>query len=316
MSKALPLISICIPSYHREAYLRRLLDSIRLQTYTHYEVIISDDSKDNGVERLATEYAKIFPVMYSRNNSPAGTPANWNIAISKATGEWIKIMHDDDWFSSGSALQKFAETARDKGCPFIFSACNNIHPGGKSVNEFLEGWKKDMLAENPLNLMYANVIGHPSTVMHRRDEDILYDTRFKWVVDIDFYIRYLQKHNGYAYIPEMLVNIGTDDTQVSGALYKNPSVEVPEYLAMLAKYPSGLLMEHEYVFHCVWNLVRRFRIKDINTIKMFGYEGRLPDHVQSIIDFQQHIPRLILKQTNWSKALMKKCYRKLKAQGL
>ena len=316
MNEEWPLISICIPAFQRVGHLRRLLESIAIQSYKRYEIIISDDSPDETVKQLVDRFTSSLPIHYSKNDPAAGSPYNWNIAMKKAGGEWIILMHDDDWFALPTSLQKFAEAARDTTRDFIFSACNNIYASGREVPEFLDGWKKEMLEENTLNLFFLNMIGHPSTVMHRKDDNILYDSQFKWVVDIDFYIRYLQQHNGYAYIHEMLVNIGTDDTQVSNVLYKNPRVEIPEYLTMLAKFSSGLLMEHEYVFHCVWNLVKRFSIRNIKMIGEFGYTGQLPDHLQDIIDYQKHVPRIIIKQTNWSKALMKNCYRKIKAQGL
>lgn len=63
---------------------------------------------------------------------------------------------------------------------------------------------------------------------------------------------------------------------------------MPEYLSMLAKFPPGLLLQHEYVFHCVWNL-KRFRIKNPETIKDLGYNGQLPDHIEDIIAFQKPI---------------------------
>lgn len=310
------LISICIPAYRRTDYLRRLLESISTQTFKNYEVIITDDSPDDSVASLVAEFSGSLPILYSKNEPAAGTPANWNIAIGKARGEWIKLMHDDDWFASATALQKFADEAAIGDHNFIFSACNNIYASGKEVNEFLAGWRKDMLEEDARNLFFLNVIGHPSTVMHRRDDRILYDPQFKWVVDIDFYIRYLEAHKGYAYIPEMLINIGTDDTQVSSSLYKNPFVELPEYLTMLAKFPSDLLMRHEYVFHCVWNLLKRYRIDKIDKIGKYGYKGQLPDRLQDIINYQRTIPRIIIKQPKWSEKLMRKCYRKLKDQGL
>lgn len=310
-----PFISICIPAFKRVTHLQRLLESLTVQLYHHYEVIITDDSPDESVKQLADRFAASLPLFYSKNDPAAGSPGNWNIAMQKAKGDWIILLHDDDWFASPGSLNKFADAARHTTCDFIFSACNNIFSSGKEVHEFLTGWKKEMLEESTLNLFYQNVIGHPSTVMHRKDDQVVYDTRYKWVVDIDFYVRYLQKHKGYFYIPEMLVNIGTDDTQASFLLYKNPLVEIPEYFSMLAKFPAGLLLQHEYVFHCVWNLVKRFRIKDKKMIEELGYTGQLPDHLQEIIDFQKPIPRLIIKQSNWSKRLMKRCY-KMIAQGL
>lgn len=311
-----PFISICIPTYKRAENLERLLRSIAIQTYTGYELIISDDSPDDSVEALVRRFSGSLNINYSRNDPATGMPGNWNITIDKASGRWIKLMHDDDWFADAQALKKFADAAVTTKEHFIFSACNNVHfPSGKNVPEFLSDWKKNMLAQTPLNLFYANVIGHPSTVMHRKDSNILYDTNFKWVVDIDFYMRYLLKYPGYTYIDEMLVNIGTDDTQMSFSLHKNPRVEVPEYLSMLAKFPPGLLMEHEYVFHCVWDLVKRFRIKDRAVIHELGYEGPLPDKLDEIIAYQRPVPRFILKQTDWSKLLMKRCYASLKRQG-
>lgn len=311
-----PFISICIPAYKRAAHLERLLESVRIQTFTDYEVVVSDDSPDDAVTQLIDRYKDLIPIRYWHNIPSAGTPANFNVVMINASGEWIKIMHDDDWFSSETSLQKFADAARNATCNFIFSACNNIYSGsGKQVNEFLKGWKKKMLEDNTLNLLFLNVIGHPPTTMHRKDDGILYDLNFRWVTDVDFYIRYFIKHPGYIYLDEMLVNIGTDETQVTSSLYKNPKVEVPEYLLLLSRFPSNLLLQHEYVFHCVWNLVRRFRIKNIVMIREFGYEGPLPDHIQDIIDFQKPIPRIIIKQTDWSKILMKQCYRKI-VQGL
>ncbi|CAN5863669.1 hypothetical protein BH11BAC4_BH11BAC4_13160 [soil metagenome] len=309
-----PFISICIPAYKRVAYLKRLLDSITIQNYKHYEIIVSDDSPDDSITQLVTSFAAL-PITYIKNHPSAGTPGNWNVAIEHATGDWIKLMHDDDWFASPDSLQQFATAINSSSADFIFSACNNIDASGKEVNEFLEGWRKDMLEENSLNLFFLNVIGHPSTVLHRRDNAIIYDTQYKWVVDIDFYIRYLQAHPGFLYIPEMLVNIGIDDSQVSFALYKNPRVELPEYLSMLAKYPPDLLLKHEYVFHLVWNMLKRYRIKNTDMIRNYGYHRRLPEKLQEIIDFQKPIPRIIIKQTGWSRSLMKRCYKKL-SQGL
>ena len=44
------LISICIPAYKNTSFLKRLLESLLQQTYTHFEVILSDDSPDDTVK--------------------------------------------------------------------------------------------------------------------------------------------------------------------------------------------------------------------------------------------------------------------------
>ena len=118
-----PFFSICIPAYERVGYLRRLLDSIAIQTFRDFEVIVSDDSKSEAVFNLIKEYPELN-IRYYKNLPSLGTPANWNSAIRQASGEWIKLIHDDDWFASPDSLKVFASYA-DQGSKFIFSAYAN-----------------------------------------------------------------------------------------------------------------------------------------------------------------------------------------------
>jgi glycosyltransferase involved in cell wall biosynthesis len=302
-----PFISICIPTCKNVDYLRHLLQSIIIQTFKDYEVVVTDNSPDNSAEQLTNDLSEKLAIRYYRNNPPTGMAENFNIVLHKARGEWIKIMHDDDWFTSNVSLQKFADVALSTQKKFIFSAYNDIHaPSGKQVNEYLTISKKKLLDEDPLNLFSLNVIGHPSTVMHKKDDGILYDPQFKWVSDIDFYMRYLMKYPGYEYIPEMLVNISVDDNQMSARYYKNPKVEIPEYFNLLNKY-AVKLTDWEHVFHAFWMIVRKFKIKAIQDIRDAGYYGAIPHELPVIIKYQKNIPRIILKQTPYSNYFMKKC---------
>ncbi|MDO9375073.1 MAG: glycosyltransferase family 2 protein [Ferruginibacter sp.] len=103
------LISICIPAYKRIKDLKQLLDSINVQTFKDFEVIVTDDSPDDTVRKFLVEYNPDFKLVYFKNDPVLGTPENWNEGIRKATGDWIKIMHDDDYFTSIYSLQFFAD---------------------------------------------------------------------------------------------------------------------------------------------------------------------------------------------------------------
>jgi glycosyltransferase involved in cell wall biosynthesis len=61
-----PFISICIPAYKRTNYLKRLLDSIVLQNFHDFEVIISDDSNDNSVSELIHDFKEKIKVLLLR----------------------------------------------------------------------------------------------------------------------------------------------------------------------------------------------------------------------------------------------------------
>jgi hypothetical protein len=168
-----------------------------------------------------------------------------------------------------------------------------------------------MLDDSIFCLFYLNVIGHPSVMMQKKDLSIQYDSNFNWVLDIDYYMRYLNAHPGYHYIPNKLVNIGKGSTQESNKYYKNIKVELPEYFFLLSKYEPDLCLKNQYVFHLIWNMLKRYKIKHVDQIYAAGYKGVMPARIDEIIAYQKYIPRIIIKQTPWSKKLMNKCFKEV-----
>src|SRR5882762_218068 len=131
-------ISICIPAYKRVSFLRRLLDSIQVQTYRHFEVVVTDDSPDNEVFELCRAHFLTGSIRYFKNEKKLGTPENWNESIRRARGEWIKLMHDDDWFANPVALKIFAEAvSQNPGKDFFFSCYSDVYldEGGNTSQE-------------------------------------------------------------------------------------------------------------------------------------------------------------------------------------
>ncbi|HUZ60328.1 MAG TPA: glycosyltransferase, partial [Hanamia sp.] len=88
----MPLISICIPAYKHVDYLKKLLDSVSIQTFKDFEVVITDDSPDDGVKQLLETFPTTNNIRYYKNSKALGTPENWNEAIRKSEGTWIKLM--------------------------------------------------------------------------------------------------------------------------------------------------------------------------------------------------------------------------------
>jgi glycosyltransferase involved in cell wall biosynthesis len=309
-----PFISICIPTYQRPHLLKKLLDSISSQTFRDFEIIINDNSPDDTVEQLVKSYKEQLPISYHHNNPTTTASENCNAVMQRANGEWIKLMHDDDWFATPVALQKFADAAKQSGKDFIFSACTQVWlDSGKEQKDFLTEEKQQWLSESPFCLFYLNVIGHPSVTMHKKDNSVLYDTTIRWVLDIDFYMRYFQKHPGYHYIDESLVNIGKDPSQETNKYYKNRAVELPEFFRLLAKYEPDLNLKNRHVFHLIWNMLKRYKIKNPQEIRDAGFKGQLPERIEQMIAYMKFIPRIIIKQTPWSKKLVLRCYKKVAA---
>lgn len=115
-------VSIRTPAYKRTQSLKRLLDSILSQTYHLYEVIITDDSPGTEVFDLVSLHPLAAAIKYFKNDLRLGAAGNWNESIRRAKGDWIKIMHNNDWFGNPSALKVFADSARHSpDSSFLFS---------------------------------------------------------------------------------------------------------------------------------------------------------------------------------------------------
>ncbi len=300
---AQPTISICIPAYKRTDFLKRLLDSIAIQNYSSFEVLVTDDSPGTEVEDLCKLYNSKFSLQYFRNTTQLGTPENWNEAIRKAKGEWIKLMHDDDWFSRPDALGKFASVAEQDNSAMIFSSYYDVFlSSGKEKKVIPDGIRFRQLKKESATLLSRNIIGPPSVVIHRNDGKHLYDPKLKWLVDVDMYIRRLQ-NNKIIYLPEALIKVGVGDEQVTASVHGAAEVEIPEHFYFLEK--TGIQrLRHMLVYDYWWRFIRNFSIMDESMLKKFGYQGNLHPVLKSMMNWQKRIPHFLLKSGFASKPIM------------
>ena len=92
-----PKISIIVPVYKVEQYLRRCLDSIVAQTCTDWECILIDDGSPDNSGKICDEYAEKdgrFKVIHQENQ---GVSAARNAGLDCARGEWVTFVDSDDW---------------------------------------------------------------------------------------------------------------------------------------------------------------------------------------------------------------------------
>jgi glycosyltransferase involved in cell wall biosynthesis len=298
------LISICIPAYKNPEFLKRLLDSIAIQSFKNFEVIITDDSPDDGLINLVESYKTQFSLAYFRNFPAEGTPENWNQSIRMAAGQWIKLMHDDDWFSNKDALSSFAGFINQHPkIEFIFSAYENIFlKDGRKERIFPGNFRMKMLKKNPATLFSRNIVGPPSVTIHRANADITYDKQLKWLVDIDFYMRWLQKTEA-AFIPNNLICVGISDQQVTMDCFRRRPVEIPENFYVLNRTGRKNL-KNIMVYDAWWRLMRNLEIKKTEDIRGAGYQGEIGEAIISMINWQCRVPSWFLKQGLFSKCIM------------
>ena len=134
MNSLNPFFSICIPTYEMNGlgklYLRSTFEILSNQTFTNFEVIISDHSKDNSIEDLCIEFKNSFDIKYIRYKVYRGSSsANINSAIKNASGHWIKVLFQDDYLDGSNALKIIFDQINNSDGGWLVCACQHTNDG-------------------------------------------------------------------------------------------------------------------------------------------------------------------------------------------
>jgi glycosyltransferase involved in cell wall biosynthesis len=298
-------ISICIPTYNSGTKLEKLLDSIKVQTFKNYEIIVSDDSPNESVKEIVEQKYKDLNIQYYHNPLPLGTPGNWNNALSKTKGDWIKLMHHDDWLMDETVLQTFVDhIGKDPGAKLIYCAFRNINTDDGSSTDGSTSWFELMLLKwNYLNL-YKNFIGNPScTLVSAALKPYEYDKRIKWLIDFDFYTWYFRREKKFTYINKPLIAFRIHSGQVTAQSQRNPKVEIPESFILYDKYGIEIL-RNIFVYDFFWRMYRNLGIKSVQQLEEYlGYQCKYPA-VVNMISLQNNVPAIFLRKGYLSKPVM------------
>lgn len=129
------LVTVYIPTHNRATMLERAVNSVLRQTYCNIEIIISDDgSSDNTSEIVAKLSEKHKNIVYLRSELPKGACHARNLAINKASGEFITGLDDDDEFEI-ERIREFVEISKVKSnYSFISSGVKKIQKEGIAYN--------------------------------------------------------------------------------------------------------------------------------------------------------------------------------------
>ena len=95
MTAHFPLVSVIVPVYNMDAYLKETLDSILSSDYSNFEVIIMDDGSTDNSLKIAQDYASHDSRVKVYSQPNAGACAARNHAISLAQGEYILPVDSD-----------------------------------------------------------------------------------------------------------------------------------------------------------------------------------------------------------------------------
>ena len=126
-------VSVIIPAYNAEKYIKRCLDSIIGQTYSELEIIVVNDGSTDQTKEILQQYSDSRVLIFHQENQ--GVSSARNRALEEASGEYIIFVDGDDYVEA-EYIQKMLNAAEKKKCDLI--ACGYVvqDTHGKEVSAF------------------------------------------------------------------------------------------------------------------------------------------------------------------------------------
>ena len=253
-------ISVIMPVYNGERYLREAMESILNQTYKDFEFIIINDASKDSTEEIIKSYND-DRIVYLKNEQNLGVAGTLNRGLDVAKGEYIARMDADDIsFSYRFQMQvDFLDNNKNVG------VCGgNLRIFGEGIEErdFFYSEKDKAIR---VDMLFNSAFAHPA-IMMRRDivekYNIRYDIAFEKAEDYKMWHDILLVSDGYN-IQEYLLKYRYHSSQVTKTcieektsavtkmrevMYKTLNLENDDYLELFAQICDGKreFSEEEY----------------------------------------------------------------------
>jgi len=289
------MVSIIIPNYNHEIFLKQRIESILNQTYQNYEIILLDDRSSDKSKDIIEEYRnhpKVSQIIYNSKNS-GSTFKQWHQGILLAKGEYIWIAESDDISNSNFLLRATKILDKNPDIGLVYTQSIVINEKGENIGNMLSHtlkfqtslWNSDFQfngVEFVKNYMFfQNSIPNASAVLFKK-RDYNYvggvNQSFKINGDWDFYIRILTMNDIY-YIKEEFNQFRSHSENGSSRNIINGN-NIKEYYILAKKWKRKFHFSsneieklNEHIYNC-WILQNGNKIRRLlssNLFKIFPY---------------------------------------------
>jgi hypothetical protein len=223
-------ISVAIPTHDRGVngglWLSELFETLKYQTFKDFDIVISDQSKNNIIYDTCMNYKENFNIQYFQceGNNPC---KNINTAIENCSAEIIKIIFSDDLIVSDNYLQRVFEEFEESGKKWLVSSCNHTD-GINYYNNINPKWNE--------NILTTNTISSPSVCAVLKKYVEKFDENVRMLLDTDFYYRMYYLHGEPIYL---------NDVKISNREHRD---RIGETLLSNKNYSQILKKEIDYVY--------------------------------------------------------------------
>ncbi len=201
-----PLVSIVVPCYRTpEKYLIEMLDSVRQQSYSRWQLCLADATPSDEVEKLVKDYCEQRQekrVIYERLGENSGIAQNSNAGIRMAQGEWIGFLDHDDLLAPEALYEMVLLMNQEPQTEAVYSDEDQVEDTRHGLTHKSPHFKPDF---SPDLLRSNNYITHFFCVKRSIVEQTGgFRPEFNGAQDYDFILRCTEKAQKVGHIPKVL----------------------------------------------------------------------------------------------------------------
>lgn len=168
------LVSILLPTYNQQQYIKNCIESALNQDYENIEIIIADDASTDNTKEIVSSYIKNTPkVKYFRNENNLGRVANYHKALYEyAKGDYILNVDGDDQLIDNTFISDAIKLLNDKPNTKLLVACKQFSLHDKIIKTY---HKVDKLLDEISGIEFVSGISkkyefsHLTTLYKRQD---------------------------------------------------------------------------------------------------------------------------------------------------
>jgi glycosyltransferase involved in cell wall biosynthesis len=245
---SIPLISVVLPLYNAEKYIRQAIQSILAQSFQDWELIIVDDA---STDRSALVVQSVINARISliRHSENGGYPVAMNTGISQAKGKYIARMDADDVSAPTRLEKQIAFLTKHEEYCFVATRRYSLTPNGKRIDT--DPVDVEFLVETCENLMDGTRVFTDASVLVERglvERVGGYRTYQRAGMDMDLWFRILELGRPMATLTEPLYGRRLLPNEITFKQGATASYQLPKFLA-LERQENGAdkIMRHEFV---------------------------------------------------------------------
>ena len=210
VSAKTPKVSVCIPTYNRPDFLKQAIESVLAQTFSDYELIISDNASGDATTAVIRSF-KDSRIIHIRKEKNIGLVDNFNSCLAAAKGQYITIFHDDDHMLPDNLSFKVEALDRNERAGMVHSNFHIMDENGYITQKNAHFIKSQDVVETGTSFLKKSLLGFnpvnpPSAVIRKECFDKLggFSKKVHFTTDWEYWMR-ISMHYDVIYLAKPLI---------------------------------------------------------------------------------------------------------------